>query len=120
MIAETANLATGRNVVKQAEGSGGILISRRLEYQLQLGSFTPAKSPTKVGFLKTIYQGKDTPQDRNANEAVCHQMSVEAMAMIWWEQTKTGRCLSGRLSGKPLRTAAFELPAQMGAEGGAE
>ena len=42
------------------------------------------------------------------------------MAMIWWEQTKTGWCLNGRLSGKPLRMAAFELPAQMGAEGGAE
>ena len=41
------------------------------------------------------------------------------MAMIWWEQTKTGWCLNGR-SGKPLRTAAFELPAQMGAERGAE
>ena len=40
--------------------------------------------------------------------------------MIWWEQRKIIRCLNGRLSGKPLRTAAFELPAQKGAEGGAE
>lgn len=47
-------------------------------------------------------------------------MNVEAMAMIWWEQTKTGWCLNGRLSGKPLRTVAFELPAQKGAEGVAE
>jgi len=54
MIAETANLATARNVVKQAEGSGGILISERLGFQLQLGSFLLDKRPTKVSTLNTF------------------------------------------------------------------
>ena len=36
--------------------SRGVLISRRLEYQLQLGSFLLNKSPIKAGTLNTAYQ----------------------------------------------------------------
>ena len=39
-------------------GIAGILISERLESQLQLGSFLLDKSPTRVGTLKTIFQSK--------------------------------------------------------------
>ncbi len=77
MIAETANLATARNVVKQAS-------------------------------------------DRNAGEPLCHQTNVRAIVDDLAGTNETGWCLIWRLSGKQLRTPAFELPARRGAEGGAE
>jgi len=33
---------------------GGIIVSRFLEYQLQLGSFSLNKGPTEVGTLNTV------------------------------------------------------------------
>jgi hypothetical protein len=77
MIAETANLATARNVVKQAG-------------------------------------------DRNAAGPVRHQRNVGAIKHDLMGTYKTGWCLIGCLSGKQMRTPASELPARMGAEGGAE
>ena len=56
-------------------GIGGILISRRLECRLQLGSLTLDKSPDKVGNLN-CHQTGDRAEDRNADDTVCHQKSV--------------------------------------------
>jgi hypothetical protein len=121
MIAETANLTTARNVVKEAEGQVASELHGCLEYQLQLGLCRLLRIPTKVGTLDGAYQVEDYPLIATLTRQFVIQENGEAQfMMIWREQTRTGECLTRRLSGKPLRTPVFELPARRGAEGGAE
>ena len=50
---ETRSLSRSPRAFGTVEAGDAVLISRSLEYQLQLGFFSLNKSPTKVGTLNT-------------------------------------------------------------------
>jgi hypothetical protein len=90
MIAETANLASGHNVVKRA-------------------LLCEASAIAQTDSLR--YQA------RNAAPLADHQKNMRTVCYsIRREQTSYRGCLTKRLSGKPCRTMLCKLPAKGRAE----